>query len=390
MRFQDEITSVERMLMDILELAFLQRLPAQATLATLKARLVASVASGELVYVTAEARLYRWIEFSQSPDDGLLVIEPTTLPPGQTKGRWHRVASSVTFGPDGNNPLQSRPQGVCKQVLLYRGEETYDDFVEQVYGKNPCMFLTWNGDDPEPKSAGFRGSLYRNVHDFSLFIGSQCLRQSPAATWGSPIPIEAAEDPGINALIGLARYVLAGVANDLDGVEFVEIGAARKVHENLDERIFVYSLNVKVRTSFYNPDQDLIPLLVEVQPKWSSDAAEATGFDPLNYVQSGLDLAPGPGGVLSQSVVAGAAVIAGVPLAPALQAVTFAPSSDTYRDLLPSGAWQFQAVAIKADPPALAPGALRVAVTRTDASSVVIDLWLAAHSINIGDPYMLP
>lgn len=387
---RNEITAVETVLMDILQLAFWRRLPPLATLAALKARSINTVVDGALLYVVAENRLYRYIEFSTTADDALNVIQPSTLPPGQLKGRWHRVSSAITYGPDSNAPLQSRQGAVCHGVLLYRGDETHEDFVEQVYGHEPSMFLKWTGDAPEPKSAGFRGSLYRNEHSFILFIGSQCLRRSPAAVWGSPLPPEAAEDPGINALIGEARFVLAGVETYVEGIEFVEFGNAYEVHENLDERIFVYALSLRVRVSHCNDDLDLIPLLLEVQPKWSGDAAGATGFDPENYVKSGLELDLGPGGGLAQTVVAGVAVLAGFEVMAAATAHTFTADRDTYRDLKPDGSLVFTEVDVDAEAPPLLVGALRLAVTRTDGADVLADFWLAAFSIDLEQPYTLP
>lgn len=384
MNLRNEINVVEQALVDLLQLAFWRRLPPLTNLAALKARSVGAVGAGELIYITAESRLYRWIDFSTSVDDGLNVIEPSVFPTGQVKGRWHRVSSSVTYGPDSTAMLQSKPTAVCSAVLHYRGDETYEDFVEHAYGKNPCMFLKWMGDAPEPKSAGFRGSLYRNVHSFMLFLGSQCLRSGEGASWGSPIAAEAALDPGINAMIGEARFVLAGVETAVDGIEFVEIGPARQVHENLEERVFVYSLELKVQTSHTNEDLDLIPALVEVQPKWSSDAQGASGFDPRNYVLSGLELDLAAG--LTQTIEAGTAIIGGVSVTSAQSSVTLAASQDTYRDLRPNGTWELSAVDVGSDPPPITSGNLRIAVTRTDAAGVVLDMWLAAHSIDLEPP----
>lgn len=387
MNLRNEINVVEQALIEVLELAFWKRLPPLADLAALRARSISAVGAGQLLHVTSENRLYRWVDFSVSPHDGLTVIEPLVFPAGQYKGRWHRVASSVTYGPDSSAPLQSKATAPCSVVLQYRGDETYEDFVEHAYGKSPCLFLKWQGDSPEPKSAGFSGSLYRNVHEFLLFIGSQCLRAGEGASWGSPIPAEAAADPGINAMIGEARFVLAGVALDVDGIEFVEIGEARQVHENLEERVFVYSQRIKVQTSYTNEDLDLVPLLVEVQPKWSSDAQGATGFDPQNYVISGLQLEPAPGFV--QTIGAGVAVLAGSSVSVLSAVVTLTASKDSYRDLRPNGTWEISEVEIGDEAPPVSAGNLRIAATRTDGAGVVLDLWLAGHSIDLEPPIPL-
>lgn len=374
-----EITAVEQILMDCLTLAFEKRLPPVANLAALTARAILSVHDGQLIYVSAENILFRWIELSTATADGVNVIQPATLPVGQTKGRWHRVSSTLPYGPNENAPLKSKQTGICDSVLLYRGDESYEDFVTQVYGHEPSMLLTWQGDDPRGVSAGFRGSLYRNTHSFTLFIGSQCLRPQPAVTWGSPIPAEATEDPGINALIGLARYVLAGLDTHVEGVEFVEIGGAAKVHEDLDERVFVYSLRITVRVSYSHEDEDLIPLQLEVNV---NDAAPERGkkFDPKNYVLSGLQLSYGLG-PLAQTIKAGSAIVDGQAVASIATAHTFTANKETYRDLSQAGALTFTEVEIGDPAPALAAGSLRLARTVTDGSTVVQDFWLAAFSI---------
>jgi len=377
---RDEITAVEMLLMDVLSLAFEKRLPPVANLAALTARAVVAVHDGQLIYVTAENNLYRWIEYSTAAADGVNVILPSTLAPGVTKGRWHRVSSLLPYGPNENAPLKSKQTGVCDSVLLYRGDESYEDFIEQVYGHEPSLLLNWQGDDPKGISAGFRGSLYRNMHTFTLFIGSQCLRPHPGASWGSPIPAEAAADPGINALIGLVRYVMAGLNTYVPGIEFVEIGPANKVHEDLDERVFIYSQRLTVKTSYSHEDEDLIPLQLEVNINESNSEGQKT-FDPQNYVLSGLQLSYGPGGPLAQNVVAGEAVIAGQLVAIDTTPHTFAASKETYRDVDGSGVITFTAVDVGAPAPPLALGSMRLAKTLTDASKVVQDFWIPAFNI---------
>jgi len=66
--------------------------------------------------------------------------------------------------------------------------------------------------------------------------------------------------------------------------------------------------------------------------------------------------------------------------------VTFAATSDTYRDLKPDGTWTYVAVAAGSKPPPVTSGALRVAVTTTDGASITGDRFLCSSSVPLWTP----
>lgn len=375
------IRVVEEALLDVLSLAFQKREAEQPDLATLRTAFTPQLLKDRaLVYVAAEDRVYRWDRYSTLPDDGLEVIAPTpaTTPDA---GRWLRVTSSVFFGPNSNLPLQSRRQGYCKTVLLYRGDESDEQMQEAIYGQKPAMLLEWLSDDPQPWSL-FAGALYKDAHQFNLFIVSECLRGTPAGPWGSALAAEAATDPGINEMVGQVRKVLAGVPLGIRNLEHVEIGPARKVEERLAERLFIYSISFFVRTNFYIPDEDLEPLALQASPRLADQGPAEADFDPLNYVAQGYLVPPGPG--LSRTYGVGIAFIGGAAVSSTPPPVTFAASSDIYRDLKPDGTLTYLTVARGAPPPPVPAGALRIGRTRTGGTAIESDQWLCSSSLALG------
>lgn len=288
------IRVVQEALLDVLSLAFQKRETEQPDLVALSTAFAPQLLKDRaLVYVASEDRVYRWDRYSTAADDGLNVIAPVPAISPDV-GRFLRVSSGVFFGPNSNLPLQSRRQGYCKTVLLYRGDESDEQMEEAIYGQKPALLLEWLSDDPKPWSL-FPGALYKDAHQLNLFIVSECLRGTPSGPWGSPLPAEAAIDPGIDEMIGQVRKVLAGVPLGIKNLEHVEIGPARKVEERLAERLFIYSLAFTVRTNFYIPDEDLVPLELQVTPRLADQGPAEPSFDRLNYVAQGYLVPPGPG-----------------------------------------------------------------------------------------------
>lgn len=382
---RNAITTVEAALLEVIELAFKVRLPAQATVAALRtAFTVKLLGHRALVYVTGESRVYRWDRYSTAADDGVNVIAPTPL---SAAGRWLRVSSPVNYGPNYNAPLQSKQTGYLKTVTLYRGDELAAEMQEKADGNTPFVLIEWMGDSPKPMSL-LPGALYDDTHNFNLLIGSFCARNSNTNPWGSPLAAEATEDPGPNAIIGDLRYVLAGVALGIPHVVHVEIGDARKVDEDLEDRLLLYSLAVSVRIGFTIPDEDLEPLVVQVTPRLADHPPPK--FDPLNYVAQGYFLEEGIGAGLSRTFGEGIAFISGAAISSTPDPVTFTADRDTYRDLKPDGTFAYTAVAVGAAAPPLTAGALRLAVTRTAAAEVLSDTWLCSSSHQYGLPFTVP
>ena len=90
---------------------------------------------------------------------------------------------------------------------------------------------------------------------------------------------------------------------------------------------------------------------------------------------------------MSRILAAGTSVIDGAVVASPSGAVVFAPDSDVYRDLDSDGLWHLTDVPVGSDAPALAPGRLRVAFTRTSASDVIADIQLCSFATDFGDAF---
>jgi hypothetical protein len=374
-----QITTAEQTVLEILELGLQVRLAPVADTAALAAAAVTTTRDRALRYVTAENRVYRWSAASTAAHAPPNVVQPQAAPPN---GRWLRVTSPSTFGPNLNAPLHSRQTGYVRWVRLYQGPDTLDDQQVGVDGQTPALLIHWVGDRPEARS-NRPGALYWNVHDFQVQCLSSCLRPPPATRWGSPIPAELAQDPGLHRLMGDVRYLLAGVDVGEPGIESIEIGAGAIVDEDLEERLHVGQVQVLVRTSWRIPDEDLADMALQVNPKWT-DFQDPPRFDPLNYVASGYIIQVGAG--LTRTPAPGSAFIAGVALSSSPAARTFSADRDTYRDLKPDGTFTYLEVAVGAKPPAVTAGALRVGVTTTNGADIIQDKILCSYSVPFWAP----
>jgi len=254
------IPTVEQTLWDLLSLGYEVRLAPVADLAGLRAAPAQTVRDRALRYVTADGNLWRWSQASTAADNGTTVIAPTTAPYAPAgNGRWLRVSSPATFGPNRFAPLQAKQTGYARSIILYQGEgrgATPKEVAESLFGQSPAMLLQWLGDDARARSQ-YAGALYWNVLEFQVLCYSECLRGRPAGLLGSPLAGEAAKDPGLQRMVGDVRYLLAGVQTGVDGIESVEIGRSDVLSEDEEERIFIGAVQVLVRTSFAIPDEDL-------------------------------------------------------------------------------------------------------------------------------------
>ena len=381
---KNEIGVVVRALEQALRYAFLVRLGPVANLAALRTAFQTQW-DRALCFVTAENRIYEWIPFSTLPDDNLTVIAPDITKPG----RWIRVETTLTYGPNDNAPLINKATGFIRTVEVWDGSSAAEDKQQQIFARSPALLIEWSGDNPEVMSQ-YSGSVYRNEHTIDIGIVTECLRRAPSAAFGSPVAAEKANDPGIFDLIGLLRWFLAGSKLDTSGIDFVEIGASEVTTDLLAERWFLGSLRITVRTSFSIDDEDLEALTGNVQPKLTNFPAEEIEFDPSNWVSSGLEVVGGAGPGLTRTISAGLAFVAGATVTYAGETKTFTANSDTYRDLLPNGTIQFIWVPIGEKAPPIPAGALRIAITRTGAAGVIEDFWLCGRSVDFGSSFPYP
>jgi hypothetical protein len=277
--------------------------------------------------------------------------------------------------------------GYLRQVEAYSSDDGPEVAIEKVFGSTPSVLVQYTGDTVTPDS-NLPGAFYKDVLHFKLLIICANLRPSPATTQGSPI---AGEDPGAYRVIGDLRRLVCGIAPTfgVDGVERVEIGDSELLFEDIDRRLFVWSLGINVRASFDIQDEDLADIPIEAQPALT-DAGPSRIFDAANYIASGGGLDDGEGPGLSRNIDVTIAVIGGTALFASATPATFAAHADTYRDLAPEGTWAFSAVAAGAAQPAKVDGQLRVGVTRTDATGVLYDKALCSYSIPFGSPIPIP
>ena len=390
-------TQIEVALRDTLALALRRRYPAEPNVAALRVRQTLG-ASGtslldetnvELVPVAGTPpAVYRWSATSAAADNGDTTIAPADRLTAHLPGRWLKTSAVL----DG---------GFLDAVRLYEGEDTEELILDKVLGAVPSCLVVWRGEDHALKSVQ-PGALYEFPVDFEIWVSSRSLRSGNEALLGSPIADEAAADPGILNAIGRVKKVLAG--SDLGigpGVDYVQLGAHLPKLQSLSERQFVHALKIRVKASLHIPDAPgedvpldqgsgtsglfLQPVLVEV--------GAAGTFDPTSYRVHGLDVDLGhlaaPG--VTSVIHAGEVVIGGgVPIATAETVFDFGPNHDVYRDVLPNGVVQLSAFPIDAAPPPIAPGAIRVGVSRTNPTDVIADRFLIGTAQTVGAPDRVP
>lgn len=382
-----EITTVELALLRALRLAFLQRGTAVADVATLRSvgyDYVVAVTEGALQYVTAEACLFEWSVTSTATDDGVAVIKPASV----TTGRWLRVSETWQYGANYNALLQSRiAVPWAREVVLYEGEDDGERLMQRVGGNVPALLLRWVGDNP--KSLLLPGAQYRNEHTFTVLALTRNMRHpdlSAEAVTGSQLSEDRDNDPGVNGIVGQLRKLLGGLVL-CEGCQPLIVGAATtgtagNYGEDGDEgeRFFQVILELRLKTSYAVPDDDLVTLDgVDVAPELADQGPDEEAFDGSNYITAGLSVAPGAG--LTRTIPAGAVTVAGVSVTTASTSRTFSTSVNTYRDVVTAtGALVFSEVAIGDPAPTLATGSFRVGVTMTNSADIIDDTFLASIS----------
>lgn len=389
---------VEKALVDTLRLAFLQR-QALPDVPALKALDISAGADGALVYVQDQGRVYVLDLYSTAAEALPLIAAPTTPPSRYQTARWVRSASTVNYGPNQLAPLNARQAGFMKMVDLFAGRGGTDQGMLAVMASTPALLLLFTGDDLRPQSCGYPGSLYENTLSYQVWAFSGCYRGAPWALWGTPVAQDAALDPGVHAIVGQVRHVLAGLSGSdpdaprgylgLQGVAWVEVGGAEVLSEDEDQRLFVTSLEIRVKTRFYCPDESttaIPPATVRIEERLAASGRAKT-FDRANYIAQGYLVEVGPG--LTRTLGPGVAVVGGTPVASTPGAHTFGARRDIYRDLKPDGTlvWTETLVGYP-EPPAVA-GALRVGVTTTDSSAVIGDRLLCSASVAFRGPYQI-
>ncbi len=389
---------VERALVDTLRLAFLQR-QALPDIAAVKALDISAGADGALVYVASEGRVYSLDLYSTAAEALPLIVAPTIPPARYQTARWIQSQSAVNYGPNQLAPLNARQAGFMRAVDLFAGRGGTDQGMLAVMATKPALLLLFTGDDLRAQSCGYPGALYENTLSYQVWAFSACYRGAPWALWGTPVAQDAQLDPGVHAIIGQVRHVLAGLSGSdvdaprgylgLQGVAWVEIGGAEVLSEDEDQRLYVTALDIKVKCRFYCPDESttaIPPAVVRIEERLA-DTGRSRSFDRANYIAQGYLVEVGPG--LTRTLGPGVAVVGGTPVASTPGAHTFGAGRDTYRDLRADGTlvWT-ETPAGYPEPPAVV-GALRVGVTATDGTAVIGDRLLCCASVAFRGPYQI-
>ncbi len=376
------ITDVESALLRFVRWGLAWRRPEAADLAALVARPVKALPQWTLVYVIAEGVLYEW-DAESTATEALPNVAKSSAQLPTDHGRWVRILSTLSYGA-GRIPLAHKRDGYLRVVDSYASDDGPDATIERCFDNLPSVMIQFTGDEVKNQN-NTPGTFYAAGLKFKLLVLSQNLRETPNATQGPRSAPEAIDDPGAYRIIGDLRRLLCGLAfdNGVEGVERVAIGNCALEFEDIDRRVYVWSMDVLVKTTFEIVDEDLEDLHIRAQPALTECPAPA--FDRQNYVAvgGGLDEGKGPG--LSRILDETVAVVAGVPVAVAAENITFAASSDTYRDLDNAGVWHFAVVAAGVTPALPVAGRMRVGVTRTDVSGVESDSALCSFSVPYGD-----
>ena len=360
---------VETELTQVLRLAFLRR-GTVADLAALAALDVTRYSDADLVYVTSESRVYQLSQLSGAAASSPTVIAPSTASTKHPRARWLRVTSNATYGPNAGAPLHARSTGLLRAVALYAGEGGAAAQLAACMAAMPALMLDQDGEQMQPLSAGYPGSLYRVELRYAAMVFCADLRGAPESVTSDTSPAY---------IIGQLRKVVAGMdgaALGLEGVDRIEIGDAQLVEEDETERRYVYSAELRAVCFVTNPDEDLQALVIDAQP----ETTDAPGrFDVLNFVARGYYVPLDPASLTAQ-LVSGVATIAGASVASSPASHTFGASRDTYCDLASDGTVTYSEVYPDHAAPTQAAGTLRLGMVRTDAAGVVSWQTLCSYS----------
>lgn len=371
--FRTARTLIERGIIETISLPYQTRLPTVADVAALRAIASKSTPPDSLRYVTAQGYCYRFKRFATGTDDSDTIIKPSDITTGN--GRWLKTTSAVT-------------SGYLKQVQLYNDSADVESIIERLLGQRPSVLVVWTSTDEKPKSTS-PGALYWSKYYFDIWVFCTSLREDGEALEGSGIAAELAKDPGVNAIIGDVKSVIAGSALGVTGVSYAEITKEEPILVDLSQRTAVQKLSITVYATVHQPDTDLVTLdsVRAIDAQWQT--VTGTGnVGASNYVVSGLTVPTATG--LTQTIASGSAYVSTTLVSPIAQAFTFPASKYTYLDLKSDGTWVGQSVAFGQDAPTTTTGALRVWVVATDAAGVTGSNMLSSSQIDYGTPQQIP
>lgn len=397
MDVRDEVSIIERAIVQCLQLGYGFRYPAVETPDDLRAlksisdtsiygipSQVTFCVNGGLIFVNTVGRVYMYDGYSQAIDDNHDVITPNDMTI-DGRGRWIKQDSKVTLGPNFRKPLHVVRDGYAKAVELYEGQLDLDEELIRILGVCPAFLVHWVGDDYETKSIR-QGALYLVKHKFKIICISSCLRPDSSALYGSSFPTEKAYDPGLNRMMGDVRYLFAGSDLGLPTVDYTIPGPADIIHEDWDSRLFAGEVELVVRDTVNIADEDLLEFrdLAVIPHLTESKNGE---FNINSYIYQGLRVPIKSG--LTISPQAGSAYIDNELIYVNPPINKFPVDSDTYRDLDKTGKLIYSSVGRDKDPPLQPSDTLRVGITITDSTDIIFDNYLADSNVPYGDPYII-
>ena len=186
----------------------------------------------------------------------------------------------------------------------------------------------------------------------------------------------------------LLSLAINNLPKGLDGNQIgdrVEIGPAQLVKEDEEERRYVYSAPITVTCYVRNPDEDLVPLVIDAEP----ELVGGLPLDRSNCIVQGLYLAVPEPASLTGQLVAGVAKIGGATVAASTASRSWTAERDTYVDLAADGTLTYSTVYVDGAPPALADGSLRLGYARADAAGLVSWTPLTASILTFRTAYQI-
>jgi hypothetical protein len=338
---------------------------------------------------------YRFSKESTAADDGSAVVKPLDV---LGSGRWLRWTSTTRLAPvkGGNSHyLHELLDGPLERVIVLDKSMEASELSALVHGQIPSVLIEAVDDNPVDLTFA-TGHRYDTKYAFTVSVIDQNLRDRRQSTHGWP-PDDADKLSqggfGANAIDGLVKALLAGVnlCAAESGIRNVQIGrgvnwfsadAQRRV---IRSRSFTFQVTEEYPPA---PNDSLAAQQVNAQAEMATLGENPPPFDTQNFVSAGITVPIGDG--LTKSVAPGTALIAGSPVSYAGQSKTFSANSDTYRDLLPNGTLAFTVVGAGDPEPPVAATAMRVGVTRTDSTQVLVDAFLARALIPYGSNNQIP
>lgn len=372
-------TLIENAIVDSLAWAYCTRSPAVADVATLRAAPSTGVPNRRMRVVTANGGFaYQWQTAQLAADDGVNFIQPSDVPNG-LPGRWCKASSTGV--------TSTATSGYLAACDNYNDDSNdLDVFMQRVFGDVPALLLSFERIEREHKSTSVVGGIDWCKAHFTLFAISFNPRGRQASRQGSPVPAEAAIDPGTAQMLGDAMIALKGAALGIDDVAYVSVGDEYTVVKDLANGRFVDALDLTVFYTETLPDPSLVPVTYPYAFNAIYKAADVNPsgvMDTSNDVTStGLQFALGDG--LNKSFAGGTMNFNGSPLTVTGASHTFPANAVVYRDISSAGVITYTSTAFGDPPPALGFGLVRLGVTATDATGVRLDRLLAASLIPLG------